>query len=74
MLSERVPLPGYAPLRLGGRAGDEAAGGSASEGGRAAAVGRTSVARSEMEEVKKGSCVKKLHHAGEKFWNAYKKI
>jgi PUA domain protein len=42
--------------------------------GRAAAVGRASVASSEMGELKKGNCVKNLHHAGDKFWNAYKKI
>jgi len=42
--------------------------------GRAAAVGRTAVASSEMAELKKGNCVKNLHHAGDKFWNAYKKI
>jgi malignant T-cell-amplified sequence len=42
--------------------------------GRAAAVGRASVASSEMAELKKGNCVKNLHHAGDKFWNAYKKI
>lgn len=42
--------------------------------GRAAAVGRTGVASSEMAELKKGNCVKNLHHAGDKFWNAYKKI
>ena len=42
--------------------------------GRAAAVGRTAVASSEMAELKKGNCVKNLHHAGDKFWNEYKKI
>jgi malignant T-cell-amplified sequence len=42
--------------------------------GRAAAVGKAAVASSEMAELKKGSCVKNLHHAGDKFWNAYKKI
>jgi len=42
--------------------------------GRAAAVGRTAVSSSEMAELKKGNCVKNLHHAGDKFWNAYKKI
>jgi malignant T-cell-amplified sequence len=42
--------------------------------GRAAAVGRTGVASSEMADLKKGNCVKNLHHAGDKFWNAYKKI
>jgi PUA domain protein len=42
--------------------------------GRAAAVGRTAVASSDMAELKKGNCIKNLHHAGDKFWNAYKKI
>jgi malignant T-cell-amplified sequence len=42
--------------------------------GRAAAVGRAAVASKEMAELKKGNCVKNLHHAGDKFWNAYKKI
>ena len=42
--------------------------------GRAAAVGRTMVASPEMAELKKGNCVKNLHHAGDKFWNAHKKI
>ncbi len=42
--------------------------------GRAAAVGRTSVSSSEMAELKKGNCIKNLHHAGDRFWNAYKTI
>lgn len=42
--------------------------------GRAAAVGRASVASSEMAELKKGSCVKNVHHAGDRFWNAFKTI
>lgn len=42
--------------------------------GRAAAVGRTAVKSSEMAELKKGNCIKNLHHAGDKFWDAYKKI
>jgi malignant T-cell-amplified sequence len=42
--------------------------------GRAAAVGRTAVASSEMADLKKGNCVKNLHHAGDRFWNEYKKI
>jgi len=42
--------------------------------GRAAAVGRTAVTSPEMAELKKGNCVKNLHHAGDKFWDAYKKI
>ncbi len=42
--------------------------------GRAAAVGRTAVASSEMADLKKGNCVKSLHHAGDRFWNAYRTI
>ena len=42
--------------------------------GRAAAVGKAMVASSEMAELKKGNCVKNLHHAGDKFWNAYRTI
>ena len=42
--------------------------------GRAAAVGKTAVSSPEMAELKKGNCVKNLHHAGDKYWNAYKTI
>lgn len=42
--------------------------------GRAAAVGRAMVASAAMAELKKGVCVKNLHHAGDKFWDLYKKI
>ena len=42
--------------------------------GRAAAVGKTVVSSSEMAELKKGNCIKNLHHAGDRFWNAYKTI
>lgn len=42
--------------------------------GRAAAVGRTLTTSAAMAELKKGNCVKNLHHAGDKFWAAYKKI
>jgi len=42
--------------------------------GRAAAIGRTAVTSAEMAELKKGNCVKNLHHVGDKFWDAYKKI
>jgi PUA domain protein len=42
--------------------------------GRAAAVGKTVVASSEMAELKKGNCVRNLHHAGDRFWNAYRTI
>jgi PUA domain protein len=42
--------------------------------GRAAAVGKTAVSSAEMAELKKGNCVKNLHHAGDKYWSAYKTI
>jgi malignant T-cell-amplified sequence len=42
--------------------------------GRAIAVGRATVPSSEMADLKKGNCVKNLHHLGDRFWNAYKKI
>jgi predicted RNA-binding protein (TIGR00451 family) len=42
--------------------------------GRAAAVGKTVVSSKEMAELKKGNCIRNLHHAGDKFWNAYKTI
>ncbi len=42
--------------------------------GRAIAVGKATVSSSEMGELKKGSCIKNLHHFGDRFWNAYKKI
>ncbi len=42
--------------------------------GRAAAVGRAAVTSAEMADLKKGNCVKNLHHVGDKFWDAYKKI
>ena len=45
-----------------------------SKKGRAVAVGKAAVASSEMAELKKGNCVKNLHHAGDKYWNAYKTI
>ncbi len=45
-----------------------------SKKGRAVAVGKTGVASSEMAELRKGNCVKNLHHAGDKYWNAYKTI
>ena len=45
-----------------------------SKKGRAVAVGKAAVASSEMAELKKGNCVKNLHHAGDRYWNAYKTI
>jgi PUA domain protein len=45
-----------------------------SKKGRAVAVGKAAVASSEMAALKKGNCVKNLHHAGDKYWNAYRTI
>ena len=42
--------------------------------GRGLAVGRSMVASSEMQSLSKGACVKNVHHAGDKAWDAYKKI
>jgi PUA domain protein len=42
--------------------------------GRAAAVGKTVVSSAEMAELKKGNCIRNLHHAGDRFWSAYKTI
>lgn len=42
--------------------------------GRAAAVGRAEVASSAMAELKKGNCVKNLHHVGDRFWTAHRTI
>ncbi|MDG6915126.1 MAG: hypothetical protein JRM86_01240 [Nitrososphaerota archaeon] len=42
--------------------------------GRAAAVGRTTVPSAQMAELKKGNCVKNIHHAGDRLWDAYRTI
>ena len=42
--------------------------------GRAAAVGRAEVPSSEMGALKKGCCIKNLHHAGDKYWEAHRTI
>ena len=42
--------------------------------GRALAIGRAMVSSPEMAELKKGNCIRNLHHFGDKFWNSYKKI
>ena len=42
--------------------------------GRAIAIGKATVSSSEMAELKKGNCIKNLHHFGDRFWIAYKKI
>jgi len=41
---------------------------------RAVAIGKAAVASSEMASLSKGNCVKNLHHAGDRYWNAYKTI
>lgn len=41
---------------------------------RGLAVGRALVASAEMAGMAKGACVKNVHHAGDRAWEAYKKI
>ena len=42
--------------------------------GRAIAVGRAAVASSEARSMTKGSCIKNLHHVGDKYWNLHKAL
>lgn len=42
--------------------------------GRAIAVGPSSVAGSEAQGMTKGSCVKNLHHVGDRYWNLHKSL
>jgi PUA domain protein len=42
--------------------------------GRAIAIGKAMVSSAEMADLKKGNCIENLHHFGDRFWNAYKKI
>ena len=42
--------------------------------GRGLAVGLTSVESQEMPKVAKGSCIKNIHHAGDRIWDSYKKM
>jgi malignant T-cell-amplified sequence len=42
--------------------------------GRAIAVGPSSVPSSEARGMAKGSCVKNLHHVGDRYWNAHKSL
>jgi PUA domain protein len=42
--------------------------------GRAIAVGPASVASSEARSMTKGSCIKNLHHLGDKYWNSHKAL
>lgn len=41
---------------------------------RGLAVGRAMVPSSEMAAMTKGVCVRNVHHAGDRAWEAYKKI
>jgi predicted RNA-binding protein (TIGR00451 family) len=42
--------------------------------GRAIAVGPSLVPSSEAEGMKKGGCVKNLHHVGDRFWDLHKSV
>jgi malignant T-cell-amplified sequence len=42
--------------------------------GRAIAVGPSSVPSSEALGMTKGSCVKNVHHVGDRYWNAHKSL
>jgi len=42
--------------------------------GRGLAVGLTTVESKEMTTLVKGSCIKNLHHAGDRIWDSYKKM
>ncbi len=42
--------------------------------GRAIAVGASTVPGSEAIEMKKGTCIKNLHHVGDRFWTLYKQV
>lgn len=42
--------------------------------GRAIAMGRSEVASSEARSMTKGSCIKNLHHVGDKYWNLHKAL
>jgi malignant T-cell-amplified sequence len=42
--------------------------------GRAVAVGPSTVSGSEALGMTKGSCIKNLHHVGDRYWNLHKSI
>lgn len=42
--------------------------------GRAIAVGPSTVASSEAQGMTKGSCIKNVHHVGDRYWNLHKSI
>jgi malignant T-cell-amplified sequence len=42
--------------------------------GRPIVIGTASVASSEARDMTKGSCLKNVHHVGDKFWAAHKSL
>jgi len=42
--------------------------------GRAIAIGESIVSGSEMSGMTKGSCLKNMHHVGDKYWALHKQI
>jgi PUA domain protein len=42
--------------------------------GRSIAVGRATVPSSEAQGMTKGSCIKNLHHVGDRYWNLHKTL
>ena len=42
--------------------------------GRAIAVGPSAVTGSEAQAMKRGSCIKNLHHVGDKYWNLHRSV
>ncbi len=42
--------------------------------GRAIALGPATVASSDARSMTKGSCIKNLHHLGDKYWNFHKAL
>ncbi len=42
--------------------------------GRSIAVGSSTVPSSEAEGMKKGICIKNLHHVGDRYWNLHKSL
>jgi PUA domain protein len=42
--------------------------------GRAIAIGLSSVSSSEASEMTKGSCLRNLHHVGDRYWALHKQV
>ena len=42
--------------------------------GRAISVGTTTLSGKEAQEMKKGSCIKNLHHVGDRYWELHKTL